>query len=159
MISQEKAGSSSRREEKMTVAWILKEKGRNVVSALSNASVEEIITLLAKKRIGAVVIVDEIHRVLGIISERDIVRILATQGAAALGEPVGEHMTRPVVTCSEHHSIDWLMEQMTSRRFRHVPVMEKDRLAGIVSIGDVVKFKVALAESEAAQMRQYFAAG
>ena len=143
----------------MTVAWILKEKGRNVVSALSNASVGEIIALLAKNRIGAVVIVDEMHRVLGIISERDIVRILATQGAAAMGEPVGEHMTRPVVTCSEHHSIDWLMEQMTSRRFRHVPVTEKDRLAGIVSIGDVVKFKVALAESEAAQMRQYFAAG
>jgi CBS domain-containing protein len=143
----------------MTVAWILKEKGRNVVSALSNTSIEEIITLLAKNRIGAVVIVDEIHNVLGIISERDIVRILATQGSAAMSEPVGEHMTRPVVTCSEHHSIDWLMEQMTSRRFRHMPVTEKDRLAGIVSIGDVVKFKVALAESEAAQMRQYFAAG
>jgi CBS domain-containing protein len=143
----------------MTVAWILKEKGRNVVSALSNASVAEIITLLAKNRIGAVVIVDETHRVLGIISERDIVRILATQGAAAMSEPVREHMTRPVVTCSEHHSIDWLMEQMTSRRFRHMPVTEKDRLAGIVSIGDVVKFKLALAESEAAQMRQYFAAG
>jgi CBS domain-containing protein len=143
----------------MTVAWILKEKGRNVVSALSDATVEEIITLLAKNRIGAVVIVDEMHRVLGIISERDIVRILATQGAAAMSEPVGEHMTRPVVTCSEHHSIDWLMELMTSRRFRHVPVTEKDHLAGIISIGDVVKLKVALAESEAAQLRQYFAAG
>ena len=143
----------------MTVAWILKEKGRNVVSAHASASVEEIITLLAKNRIGAVVIADEVHRVLGIISERDIVRILATQGVAAMNEPVGEHMTRPVVTCSEHHSIDWLMEQMTSRRFRHMPVTEKDRLAGIISIGDVVKFKVALAESEAAQMRQYFAAG
>jgi CBS domain-containing protein len=159
MISQGEAGNLDRREERMTVAWILKEKGRNVISALSNVSVAEIITLLAKNRIGAVVIVDETHRVLGIISERDIVRILATQGAAAMSEPVGEHMTRPVVTCSEHHSIDWLMEQMTSRRFRHMPVTEKDRLAGIVSIGDVVKFKVALAESEAAQMRQYFAAG
>ena len=101
----------------------------------ANASIEEIITLLAKNRIGAVVIVDEMHRVLGIISERDIVRILATQGAVAMSEPVGEHMTRPVVTCSEHHSIDWLMEQMTSRRFRHIPVTEKDRLAGIISIG------------------------
>ena len=143
----------------MSVAWILKEKGRTVVSAQANASIEEIITLLAKNRIGAVVIVDEMHRVLGIISERDIVRILATQGAVAMSELVGEHMTRPVITCSEHHSIDWLMEQMTSRRFRHLPVTEKDRLAGIISIGDVVKFKVALAESEAAQMRQYFVAG
>src|SRR5262249_53175321 len=158
-ISQGEAGNLTRREEKMTVAWILKEKGRSVVSALSNTSVEEIITLLAKNRIGAVVIVDEMQHVLGIIFERDIVRIIATQVAAAMSEPVSEHMTRPVVTCSEHHSIDWLMEQMTSRRFRHLPVMEKDRLAGIISIGDVVKFKVALAESEAAQMRQYFAAG
>jgi CBS domain-containing protein len=143
----------------MTVAWILKDKGRNVVSALPSASVNEVITLLAKNRIGAVVIADELDRVLGIISERDIVRILATQGVAALDESVGEHMTRPVVTCSEHHTIDWLMEEMTSRRFRHMPVAEQNRLAGIVSIGDVVKFKLALAESEAAQMRQYFAAG
>jgi len=143
----------------MTVSWILKEKGRNVCSTLPGSAITEIITLLAKNRIGAVVITDELHHVLGIISERDIVRILATQGAAALDEPVGEHMTRPVITCSEHHSLDWLMEQMTTRRFRHIPVADQNRLAGIVSIGDVVKHKLALAESEAAQMRQYFAAG
>ncbi len=144
----------------MTVAWILKDKGRNVLSVLPTTSVGEAVTVLAKNRIGAVVVADEQHRALGIISERDIVRILATQGPAALDEPVGEHMTRPVVTCAEHHSIDWLMEQMTSRRFRHLPVTDQqNRLAGIVSIGDVVKIKLALAESEAAQMRQYFVAG
>ncbi len=143
----------------MTVAWILKEKGRNVVSALPSASVNDIVTLLAKNRIGAVVIADELHRVLGIISERDIVRILATQGSAALSEPVSEHMTRPVITCAEHHSLDWLMEEMTSRRFRHIPVTDQSRLSGIVSIGDVVKFKLAAAVSEAEQMRQYFVAG
>jgi CBS domain-containing protein len=143
----------------MTVAWILKDKGRNVLSVLPTTSVNEAVTVLAKNRIGAVVVADEQHRVLGIISERDIVRILATQGPGALDEPVAEHMTRPVVTCSEHHSIDWLMEEMTSRRFRHLPVTEQGRLAGIVSIGDVVKIKLALAESEAAQMRQYFTAG
>ncbi len=143
----------------MTVAWILKEKGRNVISALPSASIEDIVNVLAKNRIGAVVIVDEMHRVQGIISERDIVRIIATQGTAAMSDPVGEHMTRPVVTCTEQNTIDWLMEQMTSRRFRHMPVIEHDRLAGLISIGDVVKFKVALVESEAAQMRQYFAAG
>jgi CBS domain-containing protein len=143
----------------MTVAWILKEKGRNVVSALPGATINEIITLLAKNRIGALVVTDELHQVLGIISERDVVRIIATQGAAALEEPVGEHMSRPVVTCEEHHSLDWLMEQMTSRRFRHLPVADQNRLVGIVSIGDVVKLKVAMVESEAAQMRQYFAAG
>ncbi len=143
----------------MTVAWILKEKGRNVISALPSASIEHIVNVLAKNRIGAVVIVDEMQRVQGIISERDIVRIIATQGTAAMSDPVGEHMTRPVVTCAEHNTIDWLMETMTSRRFRHMPVIEHDRLAGLISIGDVVKFKVALVESEAAQMRQYFAAG
>ena len=143
----------------MTIAWILKEKGRNVVTALPTASIKDVVGLLAKHRIGAIVIADELHRVLGIISERDIVRIFAAQGADVLSEPVAKHMTRPVVTCSEHQSIDWVMEQMTSRRFRHIPVTEKDRLAGLISIGDVVKFKVALAESEAAQMRQYIAAG
>ena len=76
-----------------------------------------------------------------------------------MSEPVAKHMTHPVVTCAEHHSIDWVMEQMTLRRFRHLPVAEKDRLTGLISIGDVVKFKVALAESEAQQMRQYIAAG
>ncbi|MGO9545070.1 MAG: CBS domain-containing protein [Rhodomicrobium sp.] len=143
----------------MTVAWILKEKGRNVISTLPATSVNEVITILAKQRIGAVVVADERHHVIGIISERDIVRILATQGTAALDESVGEHMTHPVVTCTEHHSIDWLMEEMTARRFRHMPVSEHGRLAGIVSIGDVVKFKIARAESEAQQMRQYFVAG
>ena len=143
----------------MTVAWILKQKGRNVISALPGTSVEHAVTLLEKHNIGAVVVVDEHHRVQGIVSERDIVRILATEGPGALGEPVAGHMTRNVVVCTENHSIDWLMEQMTTRRFRHIPVAENGRLAGIVSIGDVVKHKLAMAESEAAQMRQYIAAG
>jgi CBS domain-containing protein len=143
----------------MTVAWILKQKGRNVVSALPGTTVEEAISLLDRHRIGAIVIVDELHCVQGIVSERDIVRMLAKHGAAVLLEPVSNHMTRNVIVCTEHHSIDWLMEQMTIRRFRHIPVAENDRLSGIVSIGDVVKHKLALAESEAAQMRQYFTAG
>ncbi len=115
--------------------------------------------LLEKNRIGAVVVVDEQHHVLGILSERDIVRILASQGAAALSDPVSNHMTTPVSTCSEHHSIDWVMNEMTNHRFRHIPITDEGKLTGIVSIGDVVKLKLALAESEAAQMRQYFAAG
>ncbi len=143
----------------MSVAWILKEKGRGVVSVLPSASLNEVVTLLAKNRIGALVVTDEHYRPLGIISERDIVRILATQGTQALDEPVGEHMTHPVMTCSEHHSLDWIMNEMTANRFRHMPVADQGRLAGIVSIGDVVKYKIALAESEAAQMRQYFVAG
>ena len=111
----------------MTVAWILKQKGRNVVNALPGTSVEHAISLLEKHNIGAIVVVDEQHRVQGIVSERDIVRIIATQGAGVLSEPVAGHMTRNVVVCSEQNTIDWLMEQMTSRRFRHIPVAEDGR--------------------------------
>ena len=143
----------------MTVKWILEQKGRDVVSIGPEASVGQAIDLLEKHKIGAVVVVDEQLSVLGIVSERDIVRILATKGAGVLGEPAGEHMTRHVIVCGEHHSIDWLMEQMTEHRFRHIPVTVNDKLAGIVSIGDAVKQKLALAESETAQMRQYIAAG
>ena len=143
----------------MTVAWILKQKGRNVISVLPNTPLEYIISLLEMHKIGAVVVVDGYHRVQGLLSERDIVRILATKGPDVLGEPVAGYMTRDVVVCTEHNSIDWLMEQMTNRRFRHIPVAENGRLAGIVSIGDVVKQKLAMAESETAQMRQYIAAG
>ena len=143
----------------MTVAWILRDKGRHVVSVMAGTPVSEAISLLEQNRIGAVPVVDEEHHVLGILSERDIVRVLATRGVDALGEPVKLHMTHPVSTCSEHHSIDWVMNEMTNHRFRHIPITDDGRLTGIVSIGDVVKLKLALAESEAAQMRQYFAAG
>lgn len=143
----------------MTVAWILKEKGRGVVSVLSETQVNEAVALLDQHRIGAIVVVDQQHRVLGILSERDVVRILAKRGVSALAEPVSDHMTHPVSTCSEHHSIDWVMNEMTNHRFRHIPITEGERLMGIVSIGNVVKLKLSLAESEAAQMRQYFSAG
>jgi CBS domain-containing protein len=143
----------------MTVAWILRDKGRKVVSVLPRTSLNEAITLLAQNKIGALVIADEQNRVLGILSERDVVRLLASKGACVLDEAISEHMTRPVVTCGEHHSIDWLMGEMTANRFRHIPVTKQGKLAGIVSIGDVVKFKLALAESEAEQMRRYVSAG
>jgi len=143
----------------MTVKWILDQKGRDVVSIGPEVSIHEVVGLLEEHKIGAIVVVDEQRHVLGIVSERDIVHILATQGADVLGEPAGAHMTSHVTICGEHHSIDWLMEQMTERRFRHIPVTVNGRLAGIVSIGDVVKQKLAMAESETAQMRQYIAAG
>ena len=143
----------------MSVAWILKEKGRNVSSVLPARSLNETIAVLARNRIGAVVVADEAHHILGIISERDIVRIIATQGTAALVDPVAEHMTKPAMTCAEHHNIDWVMGEMTAHRFRHMPVSEQGLLAGMVSIGDVVKFKLAKADAETEHMRQYFAAG
>lgn len=141
----------------MTVGWILRDKGRHVESAPPETSLCEIIHILAARRIGAVVIADASRRVKGIISERDIVRILSEAGSEALRRPVSEFMTKTVVTCTEHQSIDWVMGEMTAGRFRHLPVIEGGTLTGIVSIGDVVKYKLAMAEEEAAQMRQYIA--
>lgn len=143
----------------MTVGWILREKGRNVVTASVDSRLIDVIKLLAEKRIGAIVITDASHKIAGIISERDVVRTLAREGAEALDKPVSAFMTRKVLTCCEHHTVDWLMEQMTSGRFRHMPVVENGALAGVVSIGDVVKYKIMLAEAEAGLMRQYIATG
>lgn len=143
----------------MNVARILKDKGRQVATALPDTPLTEIVNQLAKKKIGAVVVCDEEQRVKGIISERDIVRVLAEKGPDVLKDPVQTYMTSEVRTCIEHDTVDWLMEVMTSHRFRHIPVVESGRLAGIVSIGDVVKQRIALAEMEAASMRQYIATG
>ncbi len=143
----------------MTVSWILKDKGRTVTTVLPTTPLNETINLLARQKIGAVIVVDEQHRIHGIVSERDIVRIIATQGTAALAQPVGDHMTKAVVTCSEGHTIDWVMGQMTAHCFRHMPVSDGGRLAGVISIGDVVKYKLAMAEAEAEQMRHYLTAG
>src|SRR5690606_11047684 len=96
--------------------------------------------------------------VAGIVSERDIIRRIGTSGAQCLDEPVSETMSHPVVTCSEADTIAALMTKMTERRFRHLPVVEGGKLAGIVSIGDVVKHHVAEVEMEAGAMRNYIAA-
>jgi CBS domain-containing protein len=90
----------------MSVAYIMEEKGRNVSSVLPATSLNDTITLLARNRTGAVVVADEAQHILGIISERDIVRIIATHGAAALVEPVADYMTKPVMTWTEHHNIE-----------------------------------------------------
>jgi CBS domain-containing protein len=147
------------KEAVMNVARILKDKGRHVATAPSDAKIREIVALLADKKIGAAVISDADASVKGIVSERDIVRILAAAGPSVLDEPVAKYMTKEVMTCVERDTVNWLMEEMTSRRFRHMPVVEGGRLVGIVSIGDVVKQRIALAELEAASMREYIATG
>ena len=113
------------------------------------------VKLLAERRIGAVVILGADRRIVGILSERDIVRALAERGPAALHEPVGQVMTRDVKTCSEDDTIESLMGHMTTGRFRHMPVVEQGKLVGIVSIGDVVKNCVEEIEREAAALRDY----
>jgi CBS domain-containing protein len=141
----------------MTVAAILSDKGRDVVTTSATISVGEAIHLLAERRIGALVVVERNDRIVGIISERDIVRLMAKQGADALREPVDSIMTRSVMTCSENETIDSVMSRMTRGRFRHLPVAAGGRLTGIVSIGDVVKARIEQVEREAEEMRAYIA--
>ena len=139
----------------MTVSTILAEKGREVVTIEPGASLADAARLLAEKRIGAALIVGADRRIVGIISERDIVRALAKRGAAVLDEPVSGTMTREVETCNESETISSIMERMTAGKFRHVPVVDQGRLAGIVSIGDVVKHRLHEMERESAAMRDY----
>jgi CBS domain-containing protein len=139
----------------MTVSIILAKKGCEVVTIEPNANLAAAVELLAKKRIGAVVIVGADRRVVGILSERDIVRALAEQGREALDGPVSAAMTRKVSTCHERETISSIMERMTLGKFRHVPVVDQGRLAGIVSIGDVVKHRLSEVERDSAAMRDY----
>lgn len=139
----------------MTVSIILAGKGREVVTIEPNATVAAAIDLLAQKRIGAVLILGADRRISGILTERDIVRVLAERGAAALNDPVSAAMTRKVSTCHENETIASIMERMTEGKFRHVPVIDQGRLAGIVSIGDVVKHRLQEMERDSAAMRDY----
>ncbi len=139
----------------MTVSIILAQKGREVASIEPNASLATAISLLAQKRIGALVILGADRRVVGILSERDIVRALAERGAAALAEPVSQTMTRKVSTCSEGETIASIMERMTQGKFRHVPVVDQGQVVGIISIGDVVKHRLQEMERDTAAMHDY----
>jgi CBS domain-containing protein len=142
----------------MHVNQILNEKGRAVATVQVQVSLLEVARILAEKRIGAVVVLRPDQSIAGIVSERDLVRVLGKHGPAAMSLPLTEVMTHDVVTCREQETIDELMALMTSRRIRHLPVVEADRLVGIISIGDVVKHRVAEVELEAMAMRDYIAA-
>ncbi|CAM5184122.1 inosine-5-monophosphate dehydrogenase [Bosea thiooxidans] len=141
----------------MNVEQLLSDKGREVVSVQPHRTLAEAIRTLSEKRIGAVVVMGADGALVGILSERDIIRALGEQGGAALESAVSRSMTSKVVTCRPQTSVDELMEIMTTGRFRHVPVIENGRVAGIVSIGDVVKHRVAAIEAESQAMRDYIA--
>ena len=143
----------------MNVAAILKLKGRTVVTTTADKSMLEVAKLLAQHGIGCIVIEGDDGKVAGIVSERDLMRAIGQSGAKALKEPVSVYMTKRVVTAREADTIDRLMSEMTVHRFRHMPVVEKGRLIGLVSIGDLVKLHVTDAEFEAAAMRQYITTG
>jgi CBS domain-containing protein len=141
----------------MTVKAILSQKGGDVVTIAPTAQLAEAVKLLAERRIGAVVVTGPADRVAGILSERDIVRVLAQRGPAALDEQVAAVMTRKVVTCESAETITHIMERMTAHRFRHLPVVEENKLIGIISIGDVVKRRVEEIEGESNALREYIA--
>ncbi|HEV3247517.1 MAG TPA: CBS domain-containing protein [Beijerinckiaceae bacterium] len=141
----------------MHVAGILNDKGGAVITMGPRSTVKEAIALMAQKRIGAVVIVGVENAVLGMFSERDVVRVLAQKGPEALADDLGRHMTSPVFTCTPQTLIDEIMHLMTSKKFRHVPVVDGGALSGLVSIGDVVKFRLAEIETEHKAMRDYIA--
>ncbi|MFD1696754.1 CBS domain-containing protein [Roseibium aestuarii] len=140
----------------MTVASILKGKGRNVISERATTSLAGICKVLSERKIGAIVITGAEGLIEGIISERDIVKAIGQQGPGALDLAVGDIMTRAVITCVEGDSVNSVMSKMSSGRFRHMPVVDEDRkVIGVISIGDVVKHKIAQVELEAEQMRSY----
>ena len=141
----------------MTVARILAEKGRDVLTTQPHRTLKEVVDLLAARGVGAVVVADNSMSVLGILSERDVVRVIAQNGAAALDDQVSRHMTPKVITVTRNDTIDHLMQTMTAGRFRHLPVVEEGRLIGIVSIGDVVKRHVDAIDIERQALKEYIA--
>jgi CBS domain-containing protein len=142
-------------EATMTVKAVLSRKGTNVITVEPTAPLSIAVDMLAKYRIGALVVTGTDSRVIGIVSERDIVRALAEKGADALMQPLAEIMTRKVTTCTENDTIVDLMERMTRGKFRHIPVVEQTRLIGIVSIGDVVKHRVEEMERDTEALQDY----
>ena len=143
----------------MLVSQILRNKGDSVFTIGPNETIGSASSLLHSRKIGALVVQDENDRVVGIISERDVVRVIAEKGAAALTQPVSLSMSSEVIFAQPTEAVDELLARMTDRRIRHLPVCRDQRLVGIVSIGDLVKVKIAEAEHEAETLKNYIAAG
>ncbi len=142
----------------MTVAAILKHKGSEVVSIRDGASVAELVRMLAERRIGAVPVLNQAGQLLGIISERDVVGALGMHGAAALEMPAAQFMTQYPRTGTPRTTVAEAMEMMTEGRFRHLPIVQDDKMIGIISIGDVVKARIMQQALEVDSLKAYVAA-
>jgi CBS domain-containing protein len=138
----------------MTVRAILDSKGHHILSVEPEAKLSVAIKLLGERKIGAVLVMSK-GRIEGILSERDIVRVLSERGASVLDEPVSEVMTRKVISCRQSDTVAAIMEMMTTGKFRHLPVVEGERVVGLISIGDIVKWRVQEYENEQEALRQY----
>lgn len=141
----------------MTVARILARKGRVVTTVEPHATLRDVVSILAEKHIGSVIVSDASMKMLGILSERDVVRAIANDGSEALDHPVSNHMTRNVVTASEHDGVLEIAKKMTEGRFRHMPVVSNGRVVGIVSTGDAVKYRLEQLERDQDALRDYIA--
>jgi len=138
----------------MTVRSILDSKGHQILSVEPDAKLSAAVKVLGERRIGAVLVMSQ-GSVEGILSERDIVRVLAERGAKVLDEPVTAVMTRKVVSCRQSDTVGGIMEMMTMGKFRHLPVIEDGKVVGLISIGDVVKWRVQEYEREQEALRDY----
>ena len=139
----------------MLISEVLKTKGDLVFTAPPTETVGAVAAMLFARRVGALVVVEGEREVVGIVSERDIVRVVAEEGGAGLTRAIADCMTRNVVFAEPRETVDALLERMTDSRFRHLPVCEDGRLVGIVSIGDLVKSKIAETVAEAEGLRAY----
>jgi CBS domain-containing protein len=139
----------------MTVKAILATKGSDVFSIEPTSTLETAVKTLGKHKIGALLVLGPDRRVIGILSERDIVRAIGERGAEVLTQPLSQVMTRKVVTCGQTETVGTIMERMTTGKFRHVPVIEQDQVVGVISIGDVVKYRLHEMEKESAALRDY----
>jgi len=138
----------------MTVRSILNAKGHQVMNVGPDAKLAAAIKLLGEKKIGAVLVMNQ-NRMEGILSERDIVRVLGERGSSVLDEPVSNVMTRKVVGCKETDTVAEIMEMMTTGKFRHLPVIDNGQVVGLISIGDIVKWRVQEYENEQEALRTY----
>ena len=138
----------------MTVRSILNTKGHQVMSVEPDAKLAAAVKLLGEKKIGAVLVMNQ-SRLEGILSERDIVRVLSERGGAVLEEAVSNVMTRKVVSCKETDTVAEIMEMMTTGKFRHLPVLDNGKVVGLISIGDIVKRRVQEYESEQEALKDY----
>jgi CBS domain-containing protein len=138
----------------MTVRAILDTKGHHILSVEPEAKLSAAVKILGERKIGAVLVMS-MGRIEGILSERDIVRVLSERGAGVLDEAVSEVMTRKVVSCRQSDTVGAIMERMTTGKFRHLPVVDGDRVVGLISIGDIVKWRVQEYENEQEALRQY----
>lgn len=143
----------------MTIAHILKHKGTTIMGVSPDHNLQEAAAILTDRRVGALVVLDTDGHLEGILSERDIVRLCAQVGAAAMQSKVADAMTKDVLTAAPKDKVDSALARMTDRRIRHLSVLDGEKLVGVVSIGDLVKAKIDEALQEADAMRAYIATG